>query len=367
MTWNWQQKDWPQFRYDPTALAALEDKFLHQSGILLGAYKHIRDDDKQALTISLISEEALKTSEIEGEYLNRDSLQSSVRRQFGLQTDNGNISPAEQGIAEMMVDLYRHFDVPLTDGLLFAWHRMVMAGRRDVRDIGCYRTHEDPMQVVSGPLQAPKVHFEAPPSARMADEMRRFINWYKAASAAGESPLPALTLSGIAHLYFVSIHPFEDGNGRIARAISEKALSGCVGQPTLIALSRTIQSRRKAYYDALEGNNKSTDVTDWLLWFGETILEAQVYTETLFEFLIEKTRFFDRFRGRLNPRQEKVVSRMFQEGPGGFEGGLSAKNYITITGAARATATRDLQDLVSKNALKRTGERKSTRYWLNIG
>ena len=201
----------------------------------------------------------------------------------------------------------------------------------------------------------------------MADEMRRFIKWYKAASADGKNPLPALTLSGIAHLYFVSIHPFEDGNGRIARAISEKALSGCVGRPTLIALSRTIQSRRKAYYEALERNNKSSDVTDWLWWFGETILEAQTYTETLFEFLIEKTRFFDRLRGRLNPRQEKVVSRMFREGPGGFKGGLSAKNYIAITGAARATATRDLQDLVSKGALRRTGERKRSRYWLNIG
>ena len=196
MTWNWQQRDWPRFKYDTAALAALEDKFLHRSGILLGAYKHIRDDDKQVLTISLISEEALKTSEIEGEYLNRDSLQSSVRRQFGLQTDNGTISPAEQGIAEMMVDLYRHFNTPLTERLLFAWHRMIMAGRRDVGDVGRYRTHEEPMQVVSGSPQAAKVHFEAPPSARMADEMRRFIKWYKAVSADGVDQLPAFSLTG---------------------------------------------------------------------------------------------------------------------------------------------------------------------------
>jgi Fic family protein len=366
MKWNWQQKNWPEFRYDKAVMDRLEEKFIHRSGILLGAFKHISNEDKQALTINLISEEALKTSEIEGEYLSRDSLQSSVRRQFGLKTDDRNIPQAEQGIAEMMVDLYRNFEASLTNKLLFTWHQAVLSGRRDVTDVGCYRTHDEPMQVVSGALHKPKIHFEAPPSATVAQEMATFISWFKASAPGGSSPLPPLALAGIAHLYFVSIHPFEDGNGRVARAISEKALSQCVGQPTLIALSQTIHGKRKAYYYALEQNNKSMEISDWVLYFGEAILEAQVRTETLFEFLIEKTKFFDRFRGQFNPRQEKTILRMFHEGPDGFRGGLSAKNYIAITGAARATATRDLQDLVDKGALTRTGERKSTRYRLNI-
>ncbi len=162
--WNWQQEDWPEFRYDASKLDAFEAAFLRQSGVFSGAVKHVGDEDRQQLTVELISDEALKTSEIEGEFLNRDSLQSSIRRNFGLASDNRKIPPAEQGISQMMVDLYRHFDAPLTDKLLFHWHEMLMNGRRDMKDIGRYRTDESPMQVVSGPLHAPKVHFEAPPS-----------------------------------------------------------------------------------------------------------------------------------------------------------------------------------------------------------
>src|SRR5580704_845852 len=158
ITWNWQQDDWPQFRYDSTKLDALEAEFLRQSGVFIGAVKHVTDDDRLHFTIELISDEALNTSEIEGEILNRDSLQSSIRRNFGLATDNRKIPPAEQGIAQMMVELYRKFDAPLTHDLLFHWHEMLMNGRRDVKEVGRYRTDESPMQVVSGPLHAPKVH-----------------------------------------------------------------------------------------------------------------------------------------------------------------------------------------------------------------
>lgn len=175
---------------------------------------------------------------------------------------------------------------------------------------------------------------------------------------------PALTRAGIAHLWFVSIHPFEDGNGRVGRAIAEKALSECLGQPVLIALSQTIQNNKKSYYSMLEESNKDNQITEWLKYFSATILEAQDETQTLIDFVIEKASFFDKFRGQLNERQEKVVLRMFREGPKGFKGGLSAENYITISDTSRATATRDLQDLVKKGALRKTGELKSTRYYL---
>lgn len=222
------------------------------------------------------------------------------------------------------------------------------------------------MQVVSGPIHKPKVHFEAPPSSLMKGEMKTFIDWFKKTVPKGKEPLPALTRAGIAHFWFVCIHPFEDGNGRIGRAIAEKALSECLGQPVLIALSQTIQNNKKAYYSMLEESNKDNEITDWLLYFSRTILDAQEETQTLIDFVINKARFFDKFRVQLNERQEKVILRMFQEGPKGFTGGLSAENYITITQTSRATATRDLQDLVQKGALTKTGELKSTRYYLRL-
>ncbi len=364
MIWNWQHSDWPDFTHDTSALTALEDRFLHRAGILLGTLKHINDAEQSELRVDLISIEALKTSEIEGEILNRDSVQSSIRRNFGLDTDNRRVSPAERGIADMMVDLHHTFDKRLSHAKLFAWHKMLTSGRSDLNDIGRYRTHSSPMQVVSGAIHDPKVHFEAPPSKTMKPEMKRFLQWFNDTAPGAKKSLPLLTRAGIAHLYFVCIHPFEDGNGRIGRAIAEKALSQSLDQPALLALSHTIEKNRKAYYRHLEANNKDLEITDWLIYFSETVLEAQAYAQKLIEFLIAKAKLYDHLRGHLNPRQDKALTRMFREGPNGFKGGLSAENYIRITGTSRATATRDLQDLVDIGALNRTGERRHTRYWL---
>jgi len=358
MKWNWQQAGWPDFTFDSQALDGLEREFLMASGLLQGTYKHLKDDDKSDLTVSLISEEAYKTSEIEGEILNRDSVQSSIRRELGLQTDTSRIPLAESGIAEMMVDVHKHWKEPLTDKTLFDWNDMLMKGRRDLSDIGCYRSHSDPMQVVSGELGKPRVHFEAPASKYVLSEMKEFLKWFN-----GKQSLPALTRAGLAHLYFVSIHPFEDGNGRIGRAVSEVALAQSLGRPSLIALAATIEKKRKQYYDALELNNKELEVTNWLEWFGATVVEAQAKSISSIEFLIAKERLYDRLSGKLNDRQQKVLARMFHEGPDGFKGGLSAGNYISITGTTASTATRDLQDLVEKGALTRTGQRRHMRYY----
>jgi len=249
---------------------------------------------------------------------------------------------------------------------MFTWHRMLMSGERRLHVIGGYRTHADPMQVVSGRADRPKVHFEAPPSSAMAAEMELFVRWFNKTAPTGIEPLPPLIRAGIAHLYFVAIHPFEDGNGRIGRALSEKSLAQNLGQPSLIALSYTIERARNAYYDALERNNKELEITDWLVYFGEMVIEAQRNTIKRVDFYVAKTKLYDRVRGKLNTRQEKVIARMFREGIDGFQGGLSAENYITIAKTSRATATRDLQDLVAVGALTRTGELRHTRYHLNL-
>jgi Fic family protein len=196
--------------------------------------------------------------------------------------------------------------------------------------------------------------------------MRRFLSWFKHTEPGTAEALPALTRAGIAHLYFESIHPFEDGNGRIGRALAEKSLAQSIGQPTLIALAATILARRKSYYQALEAANKRNEITDWLAWFAGVGLEAQRRTIALVEFLIEKTKLLDRLRGKINPRQQRALLRMLREGPEGFAGDLSAGNYATITGASPATATRDLAELVALGALVRAGERKHARYALAI-
>jgi Fic family protein len=250
--------------------------------------------------------------------------------------------------------------------MLFAWHRMLLKGRPGIADIGRYRSGGDPMQVVSGPVHEPRLHFEAPPAARVPGEMARFVGWFNRTAPGDAEPLPALTRTGIAHLYFESIHPFEDGNGRIGRAISEKALAQSTGRPALTALAATILLRRKAYYDALEAANKQNEITGWLTWFAGIAIEAQRRTQAQVEFLIDKTKLLDRLRGKLNSRQEKALHRMLRERPEGFKGGLSAGNYRAITGVSPATATRDLAEMVAKGALTRTGDRRHARYSLAI-
>jgi Fic family protein len=366
MQWNWEQKDWPKFLHDAKALEALERRFLLQSGEFMGVFRHVGADDQNALRIELISEEAVKTSEIEGEILNRDSVQSSLRHQFGLGAEGAHIPAAERGIASMMTNLYDRFADLLNDAALFAWHNHLFVDNKSIKTIGGYRTHSELMQVVSGPIYKPTVHFEAPPSTAVPAEMRRFIAWFNDTAPLGKTSLPPLTRAGLVHLYFVCVHPFEDGNGRIGRALAEKSLAQNLGHPSLIALAYTIERKRKDYYAALERNNKNLEVTDWLLYFAETVIEAQFTTIKQVDFYVAKAKFYERLRDQLNDRQSKVIARMFKEGIDGFKGGLSAENYISTTGTSRATATRDLQDLVEKQALTKIGDLRHTRYFLKF-
>ena len=364
MQWNWQDPDWPHFRWDAARLTARELAFAENAGVLIGFSSHLDQDNQSQLIVDLMSRSALDSSAIEGEVLDRGSVQSSVRRHLGLQADNHRPRPAEEGVAGLMVNLFSTIDAGLDHDTLFAWHKMVMAGSTDLEVIGGYRRHSEAMQIVSGPDYRRKVHFEAPPSTAVPGEMDRFLEWFSRTGPQGIEPLAPVTRAGIAHLWFETIHPFEDGNGRLGRVIAEKALAQGRSAPMLTGIASTFMQQRKHYYDQLEASSRSLKIDQWLDWFANMALMAQDQTVGWVEFLIGKAQTLGRLAGQLNDRQEKALLRLFRAGPDGFAGGLSAENYRSITGATPPTATRDLADLVDKGALRRTGERKGTRYWL---
>ncbi|WP_122040262.1 Fic family protein [Asaia bogorensis] len=366
MRWNWQLQDWTNFQFDRAGLEEAEKRILKGSGVVVGSMQHLDNAATQHLVVQLLSQEMVQSSAIEGEVLDRASVQSSIARQLGFAADRRRSSPAEAGAAELMTDLYRNCSTPLTDQGLFAWHAMVMNGRRDLEIIGGYRTHREAMQIISGPVHAPHIHFEAPPSERVPTEMARFIDWYNETAPGGADPLPAIERAGIAHLWFETIHPFEDGNGRLGRALAEKALAQSLETPVVTGLAATINTHKKAYYDELHRASTSNHIESWMAWFASIVLEAQSRTIATIGFVVEKARFLDGLKGQLNPRQEKAVLRMLAEGIDGFQGGLSAQNYRAITGAASATATRDLSELVALGAFIRTGENRYARYSLKL-
>lgn len=366
MNWIWQLTDWPNFKYDQDAIASYESKFLLQVGAIAGIAKCLPPIESASATVDLMSDEALNTSEIEGEYLNRESLRSSIRHQLGLGKERTSVKPGEEGVAEMLVNLYQHSQSALDHETLFYWHEMLTRSRWDLNAVGSYRTHAEEMEIVSGVIGRPRVHYQAPPSAVMQQEMDEFFAWYNKTAPGGSNELPAITRSAIAHLFFVCIHPFEDGNGRLARAITVKSLSENIGEPILLSLSQAIAKNKKAYYQALARQNRNLEITPWLIYFAETILTALAQTKDILEFLIAKARFFDCYDARLNARQRLVVMRMFREGLGGFKGGLSAKNYMTIAKSTPSTTTRDLQGLIDMGAFTKTGDHKGRRYYLNI-
>lgn len=362
MVWNWQLPGWPQFIYVASEISSLENRFLQGAGGVFAVLKHLDDEKRRQFIVEILSTEGLKSAEIEGEILERESLQSSIQRHFGISPGIKEPHPKEQGMAELIWKMYDTFDETLTHEMLFDWHKVLMQHDQGIADVGKYRTHPDPMQIISGRYDRQRVYFEAPPSHEVPQQMEDFIRWFNASR--GQEP--ALTRAAIAHLYFENIHPFEDGNGRIGRALVEKALSQCLGQPTLIAVSQVITQRKKDYYAALGACNRTLNANAWVRFFGEVIVESQEESLASIHFLMAKSSLMHQMVDKINQRQEKVLLRMFAEGVKGFSGGLSAENYITITKASRATATRDLADLVEKKALIKTGKLRNTRYWLNV-
>ena len=365
MKYNWQQPDWPDFHYEQTPVQATLLSFAEKSGQVSGLLKGLPEQVQIETVTDLMVAEALKNSEIEGEFFSRADVMSSIRNNLGLNTQPEQVSDKHaRGVADLAVNLRQTYRQPLTEEHLFAWHKMLFIEPTSNITLGTWRTHKEPMQIISGVIGQIKIPFEAPPSDQVAAEMSRFVRWFNDSSQ--DESIPVLIHAAIAHLYFESIHPFEDGNGRIGRAIAEKALSMGLGYPVLLSLSQTIQANKKAYYGALKSAQQSNEISTWIKWFSETALDAQIEAEQLIEFTLKKTKLLDRLQDQLNNRQLKVIQRILAAGPDGFTGGMSTKKYIALTGASKATATRDLQNLANQGVLMRTGGGRSTRYHLKI-
>ena len=363
--YSWQRKDWPNFTY---SLENVEDDlflYAEKSGKVSGILNALPADIKMEAIIDMMVSEAVKTSEIEGEYLSRKDVLSSIKKNLGLKGITEHVSDKKAtGIAELMIDVRNSLQEPLTEEKLFSWHKMLFKGEKGLQ-IGSWRTHEEPMQIVSGASGKEKVHFEAPPSKRVPGEMKNFIRWFNDTGPGGSKEIKKGPVrAAIAHLYFETIHPFEDGNGRIGRAISEKALSQSAGRPVLLSLSKTIESKKNEYYDELKkASQDSVEITKWIDYFVKTVLSAQIEAEGQIDFTLKKVKFFDRFKN-LNERQLKVITRVLEEGPSGFQGGINASKYGSLTKVSKATATRDLQELVEMGAIELVGQAggRSTSY-----
>lgn len=367
MNYNWQQSDWPEFTYNLQEIEDLILTFAEETGHIGGVLQSLPEDVQVEAFVNTMVAEAIKTSEIEGEYLSRQDVASSIRNNLGLNKNPDVIKDKKaQGIGELMVDVRNTYFEPLTAERLFDWHRMLLNQSKGI-NLGAWRKDLAPMQVISGPVGKEKVHFEAPPSNKVPAEMQRFLQWFNdTAPGSSHEIKKAPVRAAIAHLYFETIHPFEDGNGRIGRALAEKALSQTMGRPLMLSLSRTIESDKKSYYRALEVAQRSNEITEWIIYFVKMILDAQFETKQLIDFTLRKTKFFDRFKEQLNNRQLKVVRKMLDAGAKGFEGGMTASKYISITKTSKATATRDLQTLVEMTVLVPEGAGRSVRYILNI-
>jgi len=270
MNWNWTQEDWPEWQFDPKEFRDHEATFLRQAGVLEGIWKHITSTEQQISLSELLFSEALTSSLIEGEILLHDSLRSSIQFNLGLRaTKPKKGHPQEQGMADLMAEQISQHGKKLNKKTLCRWHEYICGHQKDISKHGSYRTHKEPMQIVSGPLNRRIVSFEAPPSRDVPKMMRQLFQWIS------NSKHGPLLTSSIAHLHFLAIHPFEDGNGRIARAISERILSLSLGHPSMISLSKEIEASRKKYYRALQSTNTSLGATDFLKYFVPSILAAQ--------------------------------------------------------------------------------------------
>lgn len=360
----WQSTDWPNWRYDLPALSALLAEVSRAQGLLLGRLADVGFPLRDQASLGALTEDVLKTSEIEGEVLNADSVRSSIARRLGM--DIGALAPVDrhvEGVVEMVLDATSRSAEPLTAGRLFGWHGALFptgySGMHKIR-VGQWRDDaEGPMQVVSGPVHRRKVHYEAPPAASLEAETARFLAW--TSEGTGE---PLLVKAGLAHLWLVTLHPFDDGNGRIARAVSDLFLARADGSPQrFYSLSAQIQRERNAYYDILERTQKGTlDVTDWLSWFLGTLGRAIASAQTALDAVLAKARFWQRWAGTsLNERQIKLLNRLLD----GFEGKLTSSKWATIAKCSPDTALRDITELLDIGMLRKLpGGGRSTGYGL---
>lgn len=361
----WQTDSWPNWRYDLSILAGLLAHVSRSQGVLLGRLADVGLALRDQASLAALTEDVVKTSEIEGEVLNVESVRSSIARRLGV--DIGAVAPVDrhiEGVVEMVLDATTRSSESLTSDRLFGWHAALFpsgySGMSKIT-VGQWRDDADgPMQVVSGPAGRRKVHFQAPPANGLHDEMKRFLSW--ANEEAGE---PLLIKAGLAHLWFVTLHPFDDGNGRIARAVGDLFLARADGSPQrFYSLSAQIQRDRRDYYDVLERMQKGTlDVTGWLSWFLGTLARALDSAQTTLDAVLVKARFWQRWAGTpLNERQAKLINRLLD----GFEGKLTSSKWAAMAKCSPDSALRDITQLLELGVLKKApGGGRSTSYELS--
>jgi Fic family protein len=355
---------WPGFRWDQESLTEMLAAVRHRQGRLLGRMEGLGFSLRKQATLQTLTEEVVKSSEIEGEVLDKEQVRSSLARRLGIET--GALTPAErhvEGVVEMILDVTENYIEPLTAERLFGWHAALFpTGRSGLRRsiAGAWRDAKTgPMQVVSGPDNRQRVHFEAPQAGRLDVEMTSFLNWFNGSNG-GDPVLKA----AIAHLWFVTIHPFEDGNGRIARAITDLALARSENTAQrFYSMSSQIRQERKAYYDVLEATQKGDlDITEWLTWFLGCIDRAFGHAETILQGVLMKARFWETHAGaRLNDRQRMMINRLLD----GFEGKLTSSKWAKIAKTSQDTAGRDIDGLIKQGILvKDAAGGRSTSYSL---
>jgi len=367
MTYIWEGKKWPKLSWEKGPLLFLTSQARKAQGILLARVKSLGFELEGQAQADVLTEEVIKTSAIEGERLNRDSVRSSVARHLGLPA--AELTPATRsvdGLVEVLLDATRDYTLPMTARRLKGWQAALFptgySGFSKIR-VGKWRGHK-PMRVVSGPVGREKIHFEAPPGERVGAEMRQFLSWW-ASSLKSED---GLLRAGMAHFYFVTIHPFEDGNGRIARALTDMALAQDEKLGTrYYSLSSQIMEERDEYYHVLEACSKGNEITGWLAWFLGCYARAVEGTEKLIANVLAKAEFWQRHgQTEASQRQRKVINRLLDAGRGGFEGGLTTRKYVSMANVSRATAFREIQDLVKKGMFRANpGKGRSTSYDLN--
>lgn len=372
MKYAWQNTNWPNFVYQPTAGQASHSKFTLNAGQLTGKVSALRQADQYDAYLELMVSEAISTSAIEGETLDRASVRSSLKNYLGLTYPPVRVSdPKVLGIAALMMDVRKNIHQPLTKNMLCQWHEMVIpeGGILHQPLRGQYRQSSEPMQVVSGPIGYLQVHYEAPPAAELDAQMGDFLQWYNDTSPkrGQPDPLPSTHRAAIAHLWFECIHPFDDGNGRVGRAIAEHAIGQGLGQPPLLSLSSAVEMDKNTYYEQLNLASRADtnlDITPWIEYFANVVSVAQIDASEKIAFVLGKAAFWDKHSSTpMNERQQKLVRKMLDAGKDGYDTGINAKKYQNMTGCSRATATRDLMDLYDKKVLfNLPGSGRNTRY-----
>ena len=363
--YNWVHKDWANFFYSEQIISEYALKFAELSGVSLGLFNTLDNTKQQDEIIGLMISEALKTSSIEGEMLSREDLMSSIRMQLGLEFTIKNLKDKRvKNIAQLMVKVRENYAEKLSETMIKTWHK-ILFNESEYINAGVYRTGKEPMQVVSGAFGREKVHFKAPPSDSVVREMKQFIKWYNAFETKNNIQ-KIMVKTAITHLYFETIHPFEDGNGRIGRALIEKCLAESFGRQMILSVSTAIESDKKNYYKELNKASKTLEINEWIVYFAKLLIEAQENAINVIRLSIRKTQFFDAHKKMLNSRQMKVLKKMFDKGAEEFKGGMTARKYISIAKTTKSTATRDLQELVKYNIFLQQGEGRSTHYVLNV-